>query len=274
MLFNIFSSISKKESIKQIAKNNTLSLFVIFLWFICLYYEAHGGRANSLSKNTEELKYSIEKLLNWRYSLNHLVAAACIISIIGGICLYIFKKKKCQEDYSYIRIIVVFLICCLLSGFYLALLGTRTGSFYLTGVSSIYGIAFYLLMISTISLAYILHNFKKLIVIVPLYAYILIIQISIGTHIFTETNMYNVMPNTVIAVDNYILNSVISALQEGKNEMILKVPYCNTSDNWPHPVYMGYTIADALRRHGIIESDISITIEPDETLNAEFNLPY
>ena len=93
---------------------------------------------------------------------------------------------------------------------------------------------------------------------------------------YKENIRDNLSPEKAMAVDHYIVNSVVDAVREGKTEMVLRVPRGDRStwDNWPHPEYMGANLAITLRKHGIIDSDITINIEPDESLNEEFDLPY
>ena len=275
MVFSIVSSIRKRESFKQIVKKNIYSLLVVILWLICLYYEAGGGRANSFTQ-PEEFRSSVEKildLLNWQ---NQLIAISCVVFTVTAVCIFLFKKKKSHEDHSFIHIVLVLAGSCFMTAVFLVLLGTRTGVGYLGRADAIYGLPFYGLLISAFSLAYVLKNTKRAAVLLPLFLYFVFVQMTMGTHMYKENIRDNLSPEKATAVDHYIVNSVVDAVREGKTEMVLRVPRGDRStwDNWPHPEYMGANLAITLRKHGIIDSDITINIEPDESLNEEFDLPY
>ena len=85
----------------------------------------------------------------------------------------------------------------------------------------------------------------------------------------------NIRPMTAKAVDDYILDQIDVAFQAGESTMVLRVPVnLAEEDNWPHPSWYGSRIATTLNRHGIIERQMSIIVEPDFSVNNQVNLPY
>ena len=69
------------------------------------------------------------------------------------------------------------------------------------------------------------------------------------------------------------MSQIISADQAGANEMTLYVPKAASKNNWPHAMFMGARISQTMYRHGLIQRQIKITVQPDINMNKKYNLP-
>ncbi len=274
MLMTSIKQLFEKKPIKTIIISNTASLLVVIAWLISAWFEAKGSRADAL-KDDYHLSDSINNLLGWRHTINKPTALLIIFSITIGLFIYFNKMEKKETDQKYISLLINLSFSFLLSLIYIILLTTQTGAKYLLQANAIYALPFFLLLMAVISAAYILKNADKSILILPFIMFVILYSTLSGTHVFKENISRSVSPEKAIAVDNYILEQVLDAASEGKEQVTIKVPWNSSrEDNWPHPEWLGKRISKTLQTHGLIDYNIIIDIEVDPSLNDRFNLYY
>ena len=268
--------VSKKHWLKNFfvsLRENVCSVIIILAWFVNLWFEAQGRRAESLV-STSTMRDCLREFRNWIYILNKPTVLFCVISVVVSLIIYLRKQSKSDTDKAFIRSLLTMIISCFLSGVYLVLLTFRTGSRYIPRADVVFSLPFFALVAACLCIAYIASNWKKSVLIIPLLFYVLTVNTFVGTHVFRENIAENLSPEKARAVDNCILEQVLSAAQQGLPETVVKVPlHSNSEDNWPHPAYLKERLPNTLRRHGLIDYNIKITIEVDPELNERFHLP-
>jgi len=117
-----------------------------------------------------------------------------------------------------------------------------------------------------LGLGYIIKTRPKTIVICPLLIFILFTYTGTFGRTFKNSNMRNLKAESCVAIDNYIIEQIVSADKANKKEVDVHIPKFNTSDNWPIATY-SKGFADALYDNGIIKNRIKVKYIIDEDVN-------
>ena len=107
----------------------------------------------------------------------------------------------------------------------------------------------------------------------PLLILIIVFNTNTTGNTFAEPNDLRINPETVSRFSNDVLKYIVSASQNGEEEIVLYIPKYNDPNNWPHIVYFGERLSKTLYKHGMIESPITITVVPDTEVNEYYRLP-
>lgn len=143
---------------------------------------------------------------------------------------------------------------------------------YIGRSDTCFGILFYVLLIAFVSLAYIWKNHPRLSYGAYMALFFALCMSMNNFKNYRESTMGNNAPKDCVAVDNFIIEQVVSAVNRGEKEMVLIVPKGDNRDNWPHPKYMGAAVSRTLYTHGIINRQITIKIKPDVSVNKKYNI--
>lgn len=258
----------------QYLKGNKIFGVILFLGMISLIFEASGGRASNIGKSLFEMPI-LETINNLKTVLLHLNKNFIyLFAFINIVAFIIYLKEKTKSDIS--KKYKIFVIEMSLSGIitliYLILLSAKVSTGYIARADVFFGVFVYLFVIEMLSLAYILYRKEKLVIFLPIILYIILCQTLVTSGNFRESNISRATAQSVIAVDNYLIEQIIENDKNFSDEMILYVPKGNNVDNWPHPLYMGKRISNTLYKHGLISKPVKIRIEPDETINKQYNI--
>lgn len=156
---------------------------------------------------------------------------------------------------------------------YLVLVCSKAGPSYISRTDVEIGILFWYILIFGLSLAYLLMEHPKWVLVAPLVTLFILVEIVNGRSAFMESNFGRVSPSICYEVDMDILNQIQLADQSESTELELHVPKGDNRDNWPHPNYMGKNICNTLYRDGIISRTFKIKIVPDVNMNKKYHIP-
>lgn len=260
--------------LKEFVRNNCGWFIVMAVWFLSLFFEAHGGRANQIGHSifTLPLKQTLICCGHLLKQISVNFGIVLFIILWSARVIYLKSKNKDCTDFMYRDIVVQSLFCLGLVLVYTVLVSAKANPYYMANADVAISFLFYLFVILCFSIAYILKRVPKVIKVFPLICFIIAVQTFNSDSHFRESNTKNIAPSKCIAVDNNIVKQIIEADRAGKKKMILVVPKGNNHDNWPHPVYMGPNISKTLFTHGIISQMVDISIKPDENMNMRFHL--
>lgn len=265
LIIEIIKMKKNKVEIKKFIKNNYDKLLILLVWGISQIFELNGGRANSINTQTNFIDNLNMTLINLGYLIKTLNKPFILFLgtiIITSIILLIKDKEIKKEIYFQ----------CILSGIltmsYLILVCAYSFPLYITRSDTIFGVIFYVLIAAFLGLGYIIKTRPKTIIIMPVVIIILFTFTDTLGKTYRESNIPQLDPENCIAIDNYIINQIVSADEMNIKEIDIYIPRFNTEDNWPIATYSnGYV--DTLYDNRIIKNKIKVRYIIDENVNKE-----
>lgn len=258
---------------KRIFKENRIYGSILSVWFISLIFEANGGRARSIattgfvSSVLDTLKFLGHSL--YQVNLVFLISSLLVISF----ALYLAHRSKSAEACKIFRVIRISFVSMAFVFIYLVLVCSKAGPSYISRTDVEIGILFWYILIFGLSLAYLLMEHPKWVLVAPLVALFILVEAVNGRSAFMESNFGRISPSICYEVDMDILNQIQLVDQGESTELELHVPKGDNRDNWPHPNYMGKNICNTLYRAGIISRTFKIKIVPDVNMNKKYHIP-
>lgn len=267
MFVSILGGQIKAYGVKKVFKVSNIKRYALFIYtflleLICLIFEYNGGRAKSLTFNTESAIRDIVTDLKYIWvNINKKIAAVCIIVICSAIFVYAQRKRKglaVEADERYEKSIRIMLFSFVLSFVYIILLYVRIGQHKLQRSENIFVIYIFLGSAIAISIGYILALFRKIWICVPLVLYVMTTTTIFGNY-KQSISYYGGNTELCYLVNNNIIEQYKQAECMGLKEFELHVPaglgsYDFTADR----------ISRTLYKHGIINKRIqaNMVIEP------------
>ena len=89
---------------------------------------------------------------------------------------------------------------------------------------------------------------------------------------FADTNSVNIHGQAAVALEDEIYQSIITAAEEGRWDVGVRVPKYNEESNWPHDGNIGAPIAELFLKYGIIDHEIYVWTDPTEELNLKYGI--
>ena len=203
------------------------------------------------------------------------LAFAAVILILAIILLVLQYKAKSTDkvESPYLKITAICAGSFVITLVYLILVCSKADPNYIARSDVLISMWTWFILLVCISMAYLLKEKPKVYLAGPIIMLILVVEAIGNGGTLLESNMGRLSPRTCYAVDQDILQQIITADQDGETEMVLHVPKGDNRDNWPHPMYMGNNISNTLFRHGIIKKPIKITVQPDTSMNEKYQIP-
>lgn len=263
---------------KDIICKNSFFVSILGVWLVSLLFESSGGRAKGIGHSFLSLPISaaVHNFAHASRQMNFVfLAFAAIILILAIILLARQYKAKSTDkvESPYLKITAICAGSFVITLVYLILVCSKADPNYIARSDVLISIWTWFILLVCILMAYLLKENPKIYLAGPIIMLILLVEaIGNGGSLF-ESNMGRLSSRTCYAVDQDILQQIITADQEGKTEMVLHVPKGDNRDNWPHPMYMGNNISNTLFRHGIIKKPIKITVQPDTSMNEKYQIP-
>ena len=250
---------------KAFLKENRMFSWILLVWLISLMFEGSGGNASNFHASLLELPIgkSLTVLGAKLAVVNRVFLGYVVLSLI--MLWRLWKNKKLQEDGH--KRILSFSLCNMAVIFiYLLLLASRTRPGYIGREDVLFGMLFYLLLILFYITATYLKSFPETKKAIPVLLFILLLTLF-DVRYYKPSTVGQMDPKKCVEIDKDLISQIQAAEAEGKKEMDLLVPKGREQDNWPHPYYFGDDICKTLRIHGLINSNIKITIKPDVSKN-------
>lgn len=259
---------------KYIFQQIPLFFGLIIIWFVSLIFEANGGNADDIAHDILHLpiREAVQAFLQGSH-FNLTFLALAILSI--GAAFWYFHRGlgSAEIRHGYRMVLYISVGAMLLTWIYLLLVCSKAVPTYF-GRSDVL-ISFYgwLLIVICSSIAFLLKEKPKIFLAAPIFLFIIFIEVISTKSIYAEVQINQISAKTAYAVDYDLINQIQTAEQSGKKEAILHVPQGDNRDNWPHPLYMGPSIANTLYRHGLVTKVMKITIQPDAAMNEKYQIP-
>lgn len=261
-------------NVRTIISDNKVSIYVVLSWVVSLIFEMRGGRAVFLGKSHSYFDLPIKETTLYFLSLlkliNHYWLALLIISICFAFISFLGKPKSLSINKKIKKDTIIFAISGLIIGVFLILVCAKAAPSYAKSIDCVYGFYFYLLMVFSLSVIYIITRFARLKLLLPIVSVIIFILATNSLQPFVETNFGNHLPSECKAIDENLIRQIQEADKNKEKTMVLNVPKGDDNDNWPHPMYMGKNISRALFAHGLISKNITIKIQPDISMNEKY----
>jgi len=268
-------ALRRRMSVRECLKKGALLIGVLAAWLVSVVYEVAGGRAANLKSEASywtRIKETVHVLLNTIEQMDDAVFFLCAGLIAAGVLLLIIGRCAQQEDRAYAFALLQHLTCAALTGVFLILLCAATASGYIDRMDVLIGAVFHVMLAAAYSLAYVIRKWKVAALAVPLVIFVFAFDVLMGIETFAHSTTNGQHAKTTLAVNRAFMQQILGADQAGMTEMTMKVPVCDSADNFPYAYAMGGRMITALSNHGMINRLEVIHIEPAEGFYAEFGI--
>lgn len=260
---------------KRYILDNKFIIILLIAWLLSLFFEAHGGRSKQIGVSILQLPFAqtwaVAKSILPNINRTFLVIA--VLLIVSASSIYYRTKQKLNIDSLFNRHIKLSFMAMIFTFIYLFLVSSKASPGYIGRTDVIIGVAFYLLLVISLSLIYVLKKYPHLWLIMPIFTFVITMATLESDTFYYESTVNDENPAVCAAIDRNLIKQITDAEQNGQTEMTLYVPKGDDHDNWPHPLYMGNNIRNTLFRHGIIHTpNLKITIAVDEDMNRQYHL--
>ena len=270
---------SNRNTILGFIKQNIIWIGIIVVWLIAHLFEMNGGRAAMANTSNPgfaiggTVKVFISSLSG--YKMTFLI----IVFGLSGIALAIwligrFRKNKAEENYLDRRfgaIVLMLFTSLIITLVYLILLCSKVSPGYIRHPNVQFSFLFWIVSIAVFCLGYIIAKYPKVVALLPLFVFIMLFETVVCSGKYADAYMDAA---TVKALDENIINQAKKAEEEGLTSVDILVP-AHPSPEWPMAVrYGGERIAYSLFKHGILHTNMKITLVPSEEINAQFGLDF
>lgn len=268
----VITGIKKHCKTSEIIPNIGWVIVIDVAWFISMLFEINGGRAQGESNTGLHILGAIKMFV---VSLKEYSAAWIIISAFVIIVGFIIAIRERNEKYLSIYFIIVGALA--LTFVYTVLLSAKVSIYYMMYPQYIWGILFYVQLLTGVSLAKIVSSKygDKCKFAVPFVLFLIVFTINYNIYMYRECNVNGYKYGVAKAAGDDLIKQVIDAVNNGKDEVTLYVPYYGeeNGDNWPLALWGGSRIGIALYRHGIISRPINTEFERLLDKNEELMIP-
>lgn len=256
------------------ARSHWMELVILFLWLVCLFFEAHGGRAHEIGWADlpwrETLHYAGQIWPMTKHSV--MVACFAIILFAAGV---LWRGCRTQREQAARRQLLVVFACILLVFFYLFALCTKVNAWYILRVDVAFCYFFYFLLLTGLAMNAVARRYPVVVQGMPLLAVlVLLLSLNNPRENFRESIFSNVPAQICYDMGNDIIWQMMSADRAGKEEVVVPVAVCPVSGNYPLVIdLMERTVPQGLFRQGILQRQLKIHFQPDARVNQRYHLP-
>ena len=251
LLLNLIRKIRGKDFVlKEYCTDNLLNLLVIICWCITNFLEMTGGRADDMQRSI-----LLNIPLTMVFALVNILGKNIFITILDLVIFVSWYKShnKILNDAA-----INFLTVLGLQLIYLTLLSATVEPSYIlnphVSICNLYLI--FLAMITCLDeLTQANPKFKKAPLI--LLGTVIFLAIQPG-RLFYPYNYSHLDYKQCEALTNDVINQFKTAEKLGEKEVVIELPNVNAEYNWPMPETIGERYADALYKHRVIKTHISV----------------
>lgn len=207
------------------------------------------------------------------FAISHFFIGMVAIVIVAALIILIKRwKNRGELETKYVGLMIRYMIGMVVTIVYLMVLCAKVGVGYFTRNDVFSGILFYVLLVTWISMLYIVRRLSLFTFFMPIVAYVLLFATVINVRSYREFNVSGYDARIVKDISDDIVAQVIAADKEGSETMELYVPSYGTEGNWPISKSSGERISRTLRAHGIVGRQIEITVVPTKKMNEKYHL--
>lgn len=271
LLLDLVYTIKRHEfNIVRYTRKQLLNLIILAVWFISQIFEMNGGRAALISSQsfTGEIFNVLNTELNVVKGMNNKFVICMLVLLVCGL-YFIIKNNERDKIIEIGQFFLAFIIMEL----YLVLSCAKAGSWYISRPDVFYGLFFFVMVIAILCFITIINHLPAFKVFFPLVLVIIFFDCNTSGKTFLESNVVQLPPNIIYAINNDILKQMADAQANGLEKTDIYVPMFNSDDNWPYATYAGYYISGNLYKLGVLDYNVEISaIIPLEEKNKQFHI--
>lgn len=274
ILMDLPSVFKKRQTVVEYAREHAIALILVIVWLVSLVFEINGGSA-SYREFTLDLVGSASSLISMLHKMNHttlLVGGVfCVVGLIAALRgRNIVEMLQSDKGGLVLRMIV----SMILSTAFLVLLEADVSPRYFQRAEVMFGIMFYAFVIVLLLALEAIQHVHAVKVIAPILAFLVLMTIMDGGRVFRETNTANMNPEICKAVNEDILEQMLTAQENVETSVELHVPTPPAGEGWPHASYVGEDIARGLYQKGILRRQLEATVVYDDGMNERYQVDY
>lgn len=266
----------RKTTLKNFLQQTGAYLGILLMWLVSAAFELSGGRAGStsgtmLENGREVLRFLIHPTMYCGkvFLLYGFVILAAMVLIL------IFAKKRTEWDEKMWSVTVEIAVCGLALLVYSIVLTAKVGSSFIYRSEYLFGLFFYLILLITVSLAYITAKYPSVFTVLPIVICLMASSLNTPWQTYKESNIENIDAATCRRISNDLIEQVITAQQNGAASMELYVPVSDKDGNWPHyEGKHGIAIAHTLFEHGVISREMEVIVIPRAEMNEVYGISH
>ena len=277
-LLGNFLKTRKQLGRKQFWKQNAFWAAVLLLWLLALLLDGTGGRAANVS-TLNNRKGSLLSLLGdsaglffrtlWNTNLLFRLIALAAVVLLFVLLLW---NRRTEADASAIRLILNTLCIGVLCTVFIILLSAVVSPDYTGRPEAIFASMAVLILLMLLCIAAFLQQAPQLAVLLPIALLFVFSMTNTRYRTFADTNSVNIHGQAAVALEDEIYQSIITAAEEGRWDVGVRVPKYNEESNWPHDGNIGAPIAELFLKYGIIDHEIYVWTDPTEELNLKYGI--
>jgi len=274
LLKDFLNQLMHRENWKKFWKDHSICIGLLIVWLISAIFELSGGRAGAdymgtkvpLLQAIKEAAYAFTRLPS--YCNPAFLGTAGVLCVLAAVVF--FRKKEGGQSFAAEAVVSLIGLGAMLV--YSVLLCAAVDLSYTRRMEYQFGFLFYLLLFLALIFAYVLEKIPRLYVVVPVLLCVLAGECNTLDKTYLESNQTNLDPKICDQISQDMINRFLQADAAGETTVILPLPVWESSDNWPHSVYIGDKIGDSLYEHGIISRKIKAIPSLTADQNAEYGL--
>ena len=277
-LLGNFLKTRKQPGRKQFWRQNAFWAAVLILWLLALLLEGTGGRAANVNSMSNR-KGPLLKLLGdsadlffrtvWNTSLLFRLIALSALLLFFFLLLH---GRRLEAGASAIRLILNTVCVGVLCTVFIILLSAVVSPDYTGRPEAIFASVAVLILLMVLCIAAFLQQVPRLAVLLPIALLFVFSMTCTRYRTFADINSVNINGQAAVALEDEIYQSIITAAEEGRWDVGVRVPKYNEESNWPHDGNIGAPIAELFLKYGIIDHEIYVWTDPTEELNLKYDI--
>ena len=277
LILEIITGLKKKEELSDIMKKNIPRILLIVFWLVIQIFELNGGRADDIKTETSLIGLCGQQVFEFvdlggtlSPSFVTLYMIICILFIIVLVKGCISKTNHYIEDVKRVLFDIAVSIVVLI---YLIMVSSVHYIGSIKRPDILFGFVFFIFLMLMTMLLSLMREIKVVKLVLPLVVLISFFEINTPKRTFKETNIRNINYQKCIAIDNDIIDQIVTAGEKNKKDITVYVPSFKAESNWPLSVKTGDLAATALYKHGITDHKVKVKkTKPTRKKNKKFGL--
>ena len=277
-LLKNFLKTRKQQGKKSFWKQNAFWTAVLALWLLALLLDGTGGRAANVN-TLDNRKGSLLSMLGdsaglffrtvWNTSLLFRLIALVALLLFFFLLLH---GRRSEAGASAIRLILNTVCTGVFCTVFIILLSAVVSPDYTGRPEAIFASMAVLILLMALCIVAFLQQAPRLAVLLPIALLFVFSMTDTRYRTFADTNSVNIHGQAAVALEDEIYQSIITAAEEGKWDVGVRVPKYNEDSNWPHDGNIGAPIAELFLKYGIIDHEIYVWTDPTEELNLKYGI--
>ena len=265
LLLSLISDIREKRfRLKDYFLDNWISLFIILSWFVVNYLETRGGRAGSFGNS-----FVSNLLVSIGTQLYGIVSANIFVTVLIVVVAVIWRNKQETKRPAALK----FKLYVAFSLVYLIMLSAVVDTSYVARQEVLLCNYFYVLLAFVTCLYEIVTIDRKYLRTLFILLGTVVLLFIMPGRLYRNYNYSNISYDQCEALMNDIIDQFKSAEQNGEKEITLVVPKFDDEGNWPLFKEAGERFANALYKHKVLDTYITVTeMVLSEEANEKFGI--